>query len=247
MTHRLRQLDAMEGCQLWLADLDAPAAPQEFDCLSADELARAGRFTFARHRHRFMAGRAALRQLLARRIGQPAGALEFSYGPHGKPFLDGAFMPAFNMSHSDGIGLVALADEGSETPPGAIGVDVEMLRAMSDAPALAAANFEPEECEALVRLQEPARSKAFLIGWTRKEACLKALGSGFSGPARLATGLAMEARSVTWQDGATGTPHHASVRSFELPGHLAVAALARLQAPVHAPSAATALAALMST
>ena len=213
---RLRQIAPLEGCQLWLADLDAPAAPQEFDCLSADELARAGRFTFARHRHRFMAGRAALRQLLARRIGQPAGALEFSYGPHGKPFLDGTFMPAFNMSHSEGIGLVALADEGSETPPGAIGVDVEMLRAMSDAPALAAANFEPEECEALVRLQEPARSKAFLIGWTRKEACLKPLPS-------------------------------ASVRSFELPGHLAVAALARLQAPVRDPSAAAALAALTSS
>ena len=235
---RLRQIAPLEGCQLWLADLDAPAAPQEFDCLSADELARAGRFAFARHRHRFMAGRAALRQLLAGRTGQPAGTLEFAYGPHGKPLLKGAFAPAFNMSHSEGIGLLAVGDEDSETTPGAIGVDVEVLRAMSDAPALAAANFEPDECEQLARLREPARSKAFLIGWTRKEACLKALGSGFSAPVRLATGLAMEARSVAWHH------HHASVQSFELPGQLAVAALARLQQVHTHPSASTACAAL---
>ena len=242
MIQRLRQLTPMQGCQLWLADLDAPCAPHEFDCLSADELARAKRFTFSRHRDRFLAGRAALRQLVARRTGQPPEALAFDYGPHGKPFLRGASGPAFNMSHSEGIGLIALDDEDREATPGAIGVDVELLRTLPDAPELAAANFEPEECETLIQLCEPARSQAFLIGWTRKEACLKALGSGFSSPTRLATGLAMDARSVTWKVGAADATHRASLLSFELPGHLAVAALARLQSStndMHALSAAT--------
>ncbi len=247
MIQRLRQLTPMQGCQLWLADLDAPAAPHEFDCLSADELARAKRFSFARHRDRFLAGRAALRQLLASRTGQPPAALAFGYGPHGKPFLQGASVLTFNMSHSEGIGLIALDDEDGAETPGAIGVDVELLRTLPDAPELAAANFEPEECEALIHLCEPARSQAFLVGWTRKEACLKALGSGFSSPTRLATGLAMDACSVIWKSGVAGNTHRASVLSFELPGNLAVAALARLQSSTNDMpdrSAATAGAAL---
>ena len=226
--HRLQQFATLDGCQLWLVDLDAPALPQEFDDLSAEELARAGRFSFAHHRKRFLAGRAALRQLLARHLGRSPDTLALGYGPHGKPFLQDCRAPAFNLSHSEGIGLVALLAEHNDA---AIGVDIEVLRPLPDAPELAAANFESAECDQLEHMCEPDRSKAFLVGWTRKEACLKALGSGFSGPTRLATGLELDAGVVAWKDGA------ASVRSFELPAHGAVASLARLQT-ASAPSAA---------
>ena len=231
--HRLQQFATLDGCQLWLVDLDAPALPQEFDDLSAEELARAGRFSFARHRTRFLAGRAALRRLLARHLDRSPATLALGYGAHGKPFLQDSPAPAFNLSHSEGIGLVALLDARSGAAIAAIGVDIEVLRPLPDAPDLAAANFEPAECDQLGQMCEPERSKAFLVGWTRKEACLKALGSGFSGPTRLATGLGLEAGVVAWKHGA------ASVRSFELPAQGAVASLARLQdacAPSLAPS-----------
>jgi 4'-phosphopantetheinyl transferase len=222
--HRLQPLAALEGCQLWLVDLDAPALPNEFDGLPREELARADRFYFARDRARFLAGRRALREVLGARTGRAPGALALGYGPQGKPYLQDAPAPAFNLSHSGGIGLVALLDDGGDAQA-AIGVDIETLRPLPDARELAVANFEPDECEALERLPEPERSKAFLIGWTRKEACLKALGSGFSGPARLATGLQLDAGVVAW-DSST-----ASVRSFELQSHGAVASLARLHTP----------------
>lgn len=220
--HRLRHIASLEDCQLWLVDLDAPALPQEFDCLATDELARAGRFTFARHRERFLAGRAALRLLLSHRTNQPPAALRLDYGPYGKPFLPGSGTPAFNMSHSHGIGLIAVGD--TSEPLASIGVDIEVLRPVPDAPELAAiASFEPDECAQLQALGETAaRDTAFLLGWTRKEACLKALGSGFSGPSRVATGLTPQQRTAAWSG------QRAALHSIELPESDAVAALARL-------------------
>src|SRR5262249_1667630 len=42
------------------------------------------------------------------------------------------------------------------------------------------ASFSPHECQVLARLQPQARNQAFFQTWTRKEAFLKACGTGFS-------------------------------------------------------------------
>ena len=66
-----------------------------------------------------------------------------------------------------------------------IGVDVELQRAVPDALALAARNFTPAEYADLRSLEGPERDVAFLRCWTRKEACLKAIGCGLSIEPRL--------------------------------------------------------------
>jgi len=161
-------------CRLWQVDLDATPAPQAVACLSEAEWERARRFVFKRDRNRFIAAHAALRETLSTQCGIPASMLEFALGPFGKPRLvehDGLH---FNLSHSQSLALIAVCDDGE------VGADVELLRPMPDAEALAETYFTPAERRALAALAPEARDRAFLCCWTRKEACLKATGIGLS-------------------------------------------------------------------
>jgi 4'-phosphopantetheinyl transferase len=82
------------------------------------------------------------------------------------------------MSHSDELALIAIA---RGLPPGAeIGVDIEALREVRNTAELAAANFTARERAELAQVAPRERNWYFLSGWTRKEACLKAVGSGLS-------------------------------------------------------------------
>src|ERR1043166_6848263 len=88
--------------------------------LQPDEIDRANRFHFEKHRRHFEAGRGLLRELLARYLETEPGALRFTYGAYGKPALEGL---RFNMSHSHEVALLAVAREAE------LGVDVEHIRA----------------------------------------------------------------------------------------------------------------------
>src|SRR5205085_12445924 len=92
----------------------------------------------------------------------------------GKPWLADEAGWAFSLSHCGDVAAIAVTQQG------AIGVDLEVERDMPDALALAALNFTPSECEQLRALPGSERDAAFLRCWTRKEACLKAIGSGLS-------------------------------------------------------------------
>lgn len=160
---------------LWLIDLADWPSEHEQACLSMQERERTGRFRFEADRRRYVAAHVALRQRLAHHLGCEPADLTFETGPFGKPVLAGlSSVWHFNLSHSADLALVAVC-EGAE-----VGVDLEVLRAIDDAPALTSTVFGPGEQQALRRVAGPARDRAFLQGWTRKEACLKALGTGFS-------------------------------------------------------------------
>ncbi|WP_076999365.1 4'-phosphopantetheinyl transferase superfamily protein [Variovorax sp. KK3] len=161
-------------CRLWQVDLDATPAPQAVASLSEAEWERARRFVFKRDRNRFIAAHAALREILSSQCGIPASMLEFALGPFGKPMLvDGGGLH-FNMSHSQSLALIAVGDDAE------LGVDVELLRPMPDAEALANNYFSADERSALAALPAEERERAFFCCWTRKEACLKATGMGLS-------------------------------------------------------------------
>ena len=130
---------------IWLADLDAADADDRAPspCCPSDEQARAGRFVFDVHRRRFVACRAALRTLLAERLGLLPPGLRFEYGPAGKPSLAGGAGLRFNVSHSDRYALLAMA-EGAE-----LGVDIERLRPLRDMDLVAERVFSAAEREAL--------------------------------------------------------------------------------------------------
>ncbi|QCO03511.1 4'-phosphopantetheinyl transferase family protein [Azospirillum argentinense] len=144
--------------------------------LSPDEAARAARFATEELRTRCALRRGLLRHLLGRATGRDPASLAFAYGPMGKPSLPGG--PAFNLADCKDHVLIAIAPH--ETVE--LGVDVERLRRLPDAAGIAERFFAPEERDAFAALPDALRDEAFLNGWTRKEAFIKATGQGLSTP-----------------------------------------------------------------
>src|SRR5690554_4552039 len=71
------------------------------DTLSPEEVNRGMRFHQARHRTRFLLGRAVLRYLLGQALGLPPKAVRFKLGIHNKPLLDDVRQPlSFNLSYT---------------------------------------------------------------------------------------------------------------------------------------------------
>lgn len=146
--------------------------------LAGDERERGARYVFDRDRDRFTVRRAALRTILARHLGCRPQELCFVAGPHGKPRLAGRHATSdvcFNLSASHDLAVCAVT-RGRE-----IGVDVERLRPVDDALDLARRCFSTIEHAALRRVCGDVTG-AFFTCWTRKEAFVKALGSGLAQP-----------------------------------------------------------------
>jgi 4'-phosphopantetheinyl transferase len=158
---------------VWEGSLDRPPeAVQRFRALlSDDELERADRFRFERHRSRYVAGRGQLRSLLARYLDAQPAVLRFEYGEFEKPALAGSDLH-FNLAHSGAVVLFAL------TRAGEVGIDVELEESRPRDERLAERFFSPAEVATLRSLPHSERARAFLRCWTRKEAFLKARGDG---------------------------------------------------------------------
>ena len=123
----MRQLDPPTGreVQLWVARLEASESnfARAFSWLSPDEVERADRFRFEKHRRAFVLGRAVLRALVASYLRVAPQEASFIYGPKGKPALAGAPCPlSFNVSNSGDLAAYAF------TLNCEIGVDVEYRR-----------------------------------------------------------------------------------------------------------------------
>jgi 4'-phosphopantetheinyl transferase len=144
-------------------------------CLSPAERQRAQRLRFERHRRRFIVARARLRQLLAERLGVKPDAIEFAYGSNGKPKLPHRGLH-FNVAHCDDVALFAFSHAAE------IGVDIEAIRPIREADAIAARFFSPRENQAYAAAAPRDKPLAFLRCWTRKEALIKALGAGLFMP-----------------------------------------------------------------
>jgi 4'-phosphopantetheinyl transferase len=205
------------GVSLWLVDLDVYAAHVELQGLAADEHARAARMVFQQGAQRYLASRHALRRLLANAVARPAHSLLIAASENGKPYLAGDSKIHFNLSHSENAALIGLS---TEVP---IGVDIEVVRQIENREALAQRHFTYAE-RAELSLARTHGDAAFLRCWTRKEACMKALGVGLAvAPASLETGCTAPMREVSVPLG----PDRCSVSVFgvDMPAE-AVAALA---------------------
>ncbi|AUB39179.1 LYS5, 4'-phosphopantetheinyl transferase [Nostoc flagelliforme CCNUN1] len=169
----------LDEIHVWRIDLDQPEVQLQnlATTLSSEEMARAQRFYFQEHRQRFIAGRGILRTILGRYLGIQPRQVQFNYQQRGKPVLADTFADsglAFNLSHSQGLGLCAVNCTRE------IGVDLEYIRPMSDLEALAKRFFLPREYEMLRSLSANQQQEAFFRYWTCKEAYLKATGDGLS-------------------------------------------------------------------
>ena len=123
-----------------------------------------------------------LRSLLGEKLGIAPATVELRRGPRGRPQLAALRGLDFNVSHTQGIALIAIADA---LPPGArIGVDVERADRTVNADGLARKFLAGRERAALAPLDANARRLRFLRLWTCKEAMSKATGDALSAPFR---------------------------------------------------------------
>lgn len=179
--------DGTEVDLWWVRVPPAPGLMEEASGLLTDlEVERATRFRDLPSRDRFLAGRLALRRLLGRYLGKDPRRISLALGPAGKPRLGDAESHGvtFNLSHSGEWVLLAFGWGGS------VGVDVESVSGFRDLEEVAARIFTVGELAELRALSSHRRVEAFFRGWTRKEALLKALGTGLAGGAtELPTGM----------------------------------------------------------
>jgi len=168
---------AADELHIWMLPLglDSGLVERFRATLGRDELARAGRFHFERHRNHFIAAHGQVRATLGQYLGRPASALRFRLGAKGKPYL-AAEPPElqFNLAHSGELALLAVH------PSADAGVDIEFHRDGVAGERIAERFFSAAEVKALRSLPKPDREAAFFRCWTRKEAFLKANGKGLS-------------------------------------------------------------------
>ena len=166
---------------IWSTCLDQPLTGVHAleNILSREEKIRAKNFHFEKHRMRFIVGRGFLRTMLGRYLGVKPGRLQILHGKNGKPALAGTYADtrvSFNLSHSKGQALYAIT-LGRE-----IGVDIEYIHDFSGMEQIADNILSASEKIAFRELPKQKKIKAFFKWWTRKEAFLKALGTGLSQP-----------------------------------------------------------------
>jgi 4'-phosphopantetheinyl transferase len=179
----------LQQAEVWMVRLNAPEGrqPELLRMLDVDERRRAERFRLAPVAAEFIQAHVALRLLLARQTGQRPAELEFKADAQGKPFLPGETRLSFNLSHTQGYAAIILATGDP------VGIDIEKLHTLSDLVALLDRVCTPGEREELLRIPQEKREEFFFQLWTRKEALLKALGSGLRmDPRRVEVGFAEE-------------------------------------------------------
>jgi 4'-phosphopantetheinyl transferase len=159
-----------------------PAAVNHFAMnialLDSSERRRADCFHFERDRQRFVASHAALRLILGRALSVQPQAIRYALESSGKPRLDDAQASSgirFNLSHSGEWALIALS---ARTPEISLGIDLEVFDPDCPPPLEVIPSFSVDEQHAMKGLVGPELATAFYRCWTRKEALVKALGTG---------------------------------------------------------------------
>jgi 4'-phosphopantetheinyl transferase len=144
--------------------------------LSPDELERARRFRSDREQTHFVVARGVLRVILGWYLKIEPSDVRFSYQRYGKPVLEsrqGNLGLEFNVSHSDGLGLVAIGNGRR------VGIDVERVR--TDMVLPIPAGGLPSARYSATPGGPVSSHLGFFKCWTRTEALLKASGDGLSG------------------------------------------------------------------
>jgi 4'-phosphopantetheinyl transferase len=163
---------------VWRVDLIAweKEADSLFKLLHTEEQERAARFKFPGPRNQFVISRALLRRALARYLRIEARDIRFRTTGNGKPELAESRDLHFNLSHSEGVTVFAVARRRQ------VGVDVERIREDTNTLELAERFFSPPEVQWLRAQPTSQYIPSFFTCWTAKEAYIKAQGEGLSLP-----------------------------------------------------------------
>jgi len=158
-------------------DLSPRRQAEVVSLLSREERQRAGRICQREKRDRWCAARGILRELLNLYLNRAPGEIILDYNSSGKPFLpsgEGPDLP-FSLSRSGGRAVYCFS------PGPQVGIDLEQIRPRRF-DLMARKYFTPAEYDLYGRRGTEEKSRAFYTLWTRKEALLKARGTGISLP-----------------------------------------------------------------
>ena len=180
---RFRNVDSsnmpgMDEPFIWLIHTDSYSAPEisSFEkLLSVQEQEKAARFKFLRDRNSYIVTHALLRIILGNHLGSEPAEIEFISNDFGKPSLAGKCKKIhFNLSHSSECSVLAFSIKSE------IGVDIEKIDPGFDFDLIAKAHFSETE-NSFIDAERDESRKRFYTVWTRKEALLKAIGTGIGG------------------------------------------------------------------
>lgn len=147
-----------------------------YSSLSNDELEQTQKFLYSQDKLFYVITRGFLRYLLSHYLDASMHDLCFTYNAHKKPELliqHNARKLTFNLSHAHEILLIAVSDQPH------IGIDVELMQDNFDILSIAKNFFTIQEYQDLIDLPAECQKHRFFSAWTRKEAALKALGTGW--------------------------------------------------------------------
>lgn len=163
---------------IWRLSLELvpDSVKSDLSSLSAEEAEKADSFKFDKDKHRYIVSHTFVRNVLSRYLNVDPVTIEFDVNEYGKPSIkDGGV--EFNMSHSVDYVLMAVTNAGR------IGIDIEQIRMGIASHVIVRQYFSPAEVEELQSLpNEEDRVNAFFVGWSRKEAYIKAHGLGLALP-----------------------------------------------------------------
>jgi 4'-phosphopantetheinyl transferase len=149
--------------------------------LMEDERVHAGTYHFPHDRWRFAASRAFLRYILAVYPDMLPAELRLTYEPYGNPFVQPSCTTTpvtFSLARAGQLCTVAVSSGQ------AVGVDVKRVLPRDRLERMVEAHFSSIEQAIFRALPDAVGLDTFYSGWTRKEACLKASGTGLSIPPR---------------------------------------------------------------
>ena len=164
--------------QVWgvLLEIADSELPQATSVLSREEQERAERLISGGHRRRSIAAHAMLRAILSRYCGASPEQLAIRRTSDGKPVLSDYPSIQFNLTHSHGRALIAVARDRE------VGVDLEQVRREVDVVRLAR-RFLSEKDLTCIEGGDPAqRHERFLKAWVAREAVFKTDGRGMTFP-----------------------------------------------------------------
>lgn len=163
---------------IWQVDLVAweKAAGKLFELLDPDEKDRAERFKFPAPRHQYVISRGLLRRALGVYLKIAPREVRFRTTANGKPELAASSDLRFNLSHTQGATVFAIARIRQ------VGIDVERIRPDTNVMELAERFFSGPEVEWLRSQAASEHIASFFSCWTAKEAYIKAHGEGLSLP-----------------------------------------------------------------
>jgi 4'-phosphopantetheinyl transferase len=139
--------------------------------LSAAERRRRDAFLDVRAGERWGRVRGVLRELLGAYTGELPASLHFALSSYGKPVLPGRV--SFSVAHTGGLALYAVARDIR------VGIDVEQIDPARASLLVADAFMSAAESEHLRTCRDDVRAHEFFRLWTRREALIKARGTGW--------------------------------------------------------------------